>query len=109
MASATRRLINWAAAFEDGALIRAAFFGLLSATAVILYLDYSELSSRAPPPDAGSLSPILPAFDPNAPQGTPGPEITTPPATLQAPLNVALVSGASVRLRSKSIQRAPSP
>ena len=53
MASATRRLINWAAAFEDGALIRAAFFGLLSATAVILYLDYSELSSRAPPPDEG--------------------------------------------------------
>ena len=98
MASATRRLINWAAAFEDGALIRAAFFGLLSATAVILYLDYSELSSRAPPPDAGSLSPILPAFDPNAPQGTPGPEITTPPATLQAPLNVALVSGGVLQL-----------
>ena len=36
MASTARRLINWAAAFEDGAIIRAAFFGLLSATAVIL-------------------------------------------------------------------------
>ena len=48
MPTATRRLINWAAAFEDGALIRAAFFGLLTATAVILYLDYTQMAARAP-------------------------------------------------------------
>ena len=98
MASTTRRLINWAAAFEDGALIRAAFFGLLSATAVILYLDYSELARRAPTPDAGSFSPILPAFDPTAPGGKPGPPITTPQEQLRAPLSVALVSGGTLAL-----------
>jgi hypothetical protein len=98
MATATRRLINWAAAFEDGALIRAAFFGLLSATAVILYLDFSELSARTPAADAGSLSPILPAFDPSAPQGKPGPEITTPADSLRAPLSVVLASGGRLEL-----------
>jgi ATP-dependent protease ClpP protease subunit len=98
MATATRRLINWAAAFEDGALIRATFFGLLSATAVILYLDYSDLSARTPPPDAGSMSPILPAFDPLAPQGKPGPDITTSADALRAPLSVALVAGGRLDL-----------
>ncbi len=98
MASVSRRLINWAAAFEDGALIRAAFFGLLSATAVILYLDYTDLMARTPAPDPATLSPILPAFDPTAPAGKPGPAVTTPMAQLQAPLSVALVSGGVLAL-----------
>jgi hypothetical protein len=99
MASATRRFINWAAAFEDGALIRAAFFGLLTATAVILYLDYSELSARsAAAIDPGTLTPILPAFDPAAPEGKPGPTVTTPPEQLRQPLKVELVSGGVLAL-----------
>jgi hypothetical protein len=98
MATLSRRVINWAAAFEDGALIRAAFFGLLSATAVILYLDYSELSARAPAVDPGALTPILPAFDPSEPGGKPGPQVTTPIETLRQPLSVALVSGGVLAL-----------
>ena len=48
MPTVARRVINWAAAFEDGAIIRAAFFGLLTATGVILYLDYTDLNARQP-------------------------------------------------------------
>jgi hypothetical protein len=93
MASAARRLIKWAAAFEDGAIIRAAFFGLLSATAVILYLDYTEMNGQQPLALPSELSPILPAFDPSAPGGTPGPALTTPMDVLRAPLEVKLTSG----------------
>jgi hypothetical protein len=93
MASAARRLINWAAAFEDGAIIRAAFFGLLSATAVILYLDYTELSGQQPLALPSELTPILPAFDPSAPGGTEGPDVSTPMEILRAPLEVKLGSG----------------
>jgi len=98
MASATRRLINWAAAFEDGALIRAAFFGLLAATGVILYLDYTQMAARAPADDPGILTPVLPAFDPSAPAGKPGPSVTTPLDQLRGPLSVALVSGGVLQL-----------
>lgn len=98
MPSATRRLISWAASFEDGAIIRAAFFGLLTATGVILYLDYSEMSARKAPSETPDLTPILPAFDPNAPAGEPGPAITTPEATLKAPLQVTLGSGGVLSL-----------
>ena len=72
MPSVSRRIVNWAASFEDGAIIRAAFFGLLSATAVILYLDYTELSGQQPLALPAELAPILPAFDPSAPGGMPG-------------------------------------
>jgi hypothetical protein len=93
MASAARRFVNWAAAFEDGALIRAAFFGLLSATGVILYLDYTELKGQQPLALPNELTPILPAFDPSSPAGGPGPAISTPMETLRAPLEVKLTSG----------------
>jgi hypothetical protein len=99
MPTLTRRVVDWAAAFEDGAIIRAAFFGLLTATGVILWLDYSELSASRPAtatmPD---LTPILPAFDPDAPGGRPGPAVTTPVAELRQPLSVALVSGGVLQL-----------
>jgi hypothetical protein len=99
MATVTRRIINWAAAFEDGAIIRAAFFGLLTVTGVILYLDYSELNASQPASAiAPDLMPILPAFDPSAPAGRPGPEVTTPTEELRQPLNVALVSGGTLQL-----------
>ena len=99
MPSVARRLINWAGAFEDGAIIRAAFFGLLTATGVILYLDYTDLMARQP--DAATtpdLTPILPAFDPNAPAGTPGPQVTTPIDQLRQPLMVKLISGGVLQL-----------
>jgi hypothetical protein len=99
MPTLSRRVINWAAAFEDGALIRAAFFGLLTATGVILWLDYTELSANQPATaTAPDLTPILPAFDPRAPGGTPGPAVTTPVEELRQPLSVALISGGVLRL-----------
>jgi len=99
MATVTRRIINWAAAFEDGAIIRAAFFGLLTATAVILYLDYTDLNAAQPASAiAPELTPILPGFDPTAPAGKPGPEVTTPIEALRQPLTVALVSNGVLQL-----------
>jgi hypothetical protein len=96
MATASRRFINWAAAFEDGAIIRAAFFGLLSATAVILYVDYTELSGQQPLAAPGELSPILPAFDPSGPASAPGPAVSTPMEVLRQPLEVKLGSGGTL-------------
>lgn len=93
MASVSRRIVNWAAAFEDGAIIRAAFFGLLSATAVILYIDYTEMSGQQPAAAPSQLAPILPAFDPSSPGGTPGPNVSTPMDTLRQPLEITLGSG----------------
>ena len=95
-ATLSRRLINWAAAFEDGAIIRAAFFGLLSATAVILYLDYTELSGQQPASAPAELAPILPAFDPSAPGGSSGPDVSTPTATLRQPLEIKLGTGGAL-------------
>ena len=66
---------------------------LLSATGVILYLDYTELNGQQPLALPTELLPILPAFDPNAPGGTPGPDIATPMEQLRAPLEVKLGSG----------------
>jgi len=97
MASTARRLVNWAAAFEDGAIIRAAFFGLLTATAVILYLDYAELSGQQPLAMPSELTPVLPAFDPSAPGGgAPGPAVTTPMDVLRAPLDIKLGSASAL-------------
>jgi hypothetical protein len=96
MASVARRFINWAQAFEDGAIIRAAFFGLLSATAVILYLDYTELSSQQLLARPADLLPILPAFDPSAPGGATGPDVATPMEVLRQPLEVKLGSGGAL-------------
>ena len=98
MASVARRIVNWAAAFEDGAIIRAAFFGLLSATAVILYLDYAEMSGQQPLALPAELSPILPAFDPAAPGSLPGPAVSTPMDVLRQPLEIRLGSGGALRL-----------
>jgi hypothetical protein len=98
MPTTARRFINWAAAFEDGAIIRAAFFGLLTATGVILYLDYTDLTGRQALGIAPDLSPILPAFDPTAPAGKPGPDVTTPMETLRRPLTVQLIGGGVLQL-----------
>src|SRR5579871_4435419 len=99
MPGVARRVINWAAAFEDGAIIRAAFFGLLTATGVILYLDYTDMMARQPATaSAPDLQPILPAFDPTVPAGKPGPTVTTPVEQLRQPLTAQLVSGGVLQL-----------
>ncbi len=98
MPSAARRFVNWAAAFEDGAIIRAAFFGLLSATAVILWLDYNELAAQSPAAGPAELAPILPAFDPSAPGGGTAPDVSTPMDVLRQPLEIRLGSGGALEL-----------
>jgi len=98
MPTVARLLVNWAAAFEDGAIIRAAFFGLLTATGVILYLDYTELSASQPAAIAPDLTPILPQADPDAPGGAAGPAVTTPIEVLRQPLTAELVSGGVLQL-----------
>jgi hypothetical protein len=86
------------ARLDDGQIIRAAFFGMLVATAAILFVDYRELtafdSSTAAPAD----QPILPAFDPDSPSAPPGPAVTTPIDVLKQQLEVKLVSGGVLTL-----------
>ena len=97
-----RRLVDWTAGFEDGQILRAAFFGMLAATVCVVGIDYLELSSREPPalPATAALpgEPILPAYDPSAPAGKPGPAVKTDKATLDQPLTVTLGRGGVLAL-----------
>lgn len=90
--------IAWLAGLDDGAIIRAAFFGMLAATLAVLYVDFEELTgadlAEAVLPDI----PILPAFTPADAGGTPAPAVTSDPALLRAPLAVSLETGGVLRL-----------
>ncbi len=92
--SLTQRFIRWIASFEDGAILRAAFFVMLSGTLAVLYIDYRELSVAE---TTGGLiapnQPVLPAFDPDSPTTGPGPAVTTDFETLKRPLSIALTTG----------------
>jgi hypothetical protein len=99
--SLSRRLVDWAAGFDDGEILRAAFFGMLAATVCVLVIDYRELSARdaagaaaATAPDA----PVLPAFDPGVPGGKPGPAVTTDPKLLDQKLAISLGAGGVLAL-----------
>jgi hypothetical protein len=81
-------------AFDDGALIRAAFFALLTAAVAMVYLDYRELvasdaTTGALADPLQPLFPLLPGLNPGASTGA-RPEITTDRALLDAPLTVSL-------------------
>lgn len=92
-----RRLVSAFATFDDGLIVRTAFFVLLAGTAAVLYLDYTELStdqSLGMVPD----QPILPPFDPDSPNLPNGPTVTTDPALLDAPLTVSLATGGVLEL-----------
>ncbi len=95
-----RGLLGWLAALDDGQLIRAAFFGLLAATAAILYVDFGELSlsDTTAPAAASDMVPILPPYDPDATTPPAGPAITTDPAILSQPMSVALGPGGVLEL-----------
>ena len=96
--SLTRRAMDWAGRFEDGAIIRAAFFGMLAATLCVLVIDYLELSARDSAAPAAIGQPVLPAIDPTDPNGKPGPEVTTDHKLLEAPLAIDLGSGGTLDL-----------
>ncbi|MEO5808079.1 hypothetical protein [Devosia sp.] len=92
-----RRIIAWLAGFEDGQIMRVAFFILLFGTLSVLYVDYRELTSA----DAllgAPAQPVLPPFNPDSPDDGPHPQVTTPTATLDAPMTIALASGGILAL-----------
>jgi len=94
------RLVRFAAGIEDGAIIRMAFFALLFGALTMLFVDYrmmsdNEIAAAIPTP----AHPILPPFDPEGPVQGPMPDITTSPDLLEAPLDIALVSGGTLSLR----------
>jgi hypothetical protein len=96
----TRRLINWAARFEDGELLRAAFFGMLIATVAVLAIDYLELGDRAAAAGAASpvpQAPVLPAVEPGG-GDKPGPAVTTDLRLLTQALAITLVAGGRLEL-----------
>jgi len=96
--SAAVRLLRWAGGFEDGAILRAAFFAMLSGTLAVLYVDYRELSVAETTGLVAPSQPVLPAFDPNSPSVAPGPEITADFETLRQPLSIALNTGGVLNL-----------
>lgn len=95
-----RGWLGWLAALDDGQVIRAAFFGMLAATAAILYVDFGELSATdaTTPPVAPDMTPILPPYDPNVATPPAGPTITTDPAILGQPMSVTLGAGGALEL-----------
>lgn len=93
-----KRLVERLAGMEDGAIIRAAFFAMLAGTAAVLVLDYQELSGVTATPLETPSQPILPAFDPNSPDTPAGPEVTTDPAALSAPLSLTLRAGSVLEM-----------
>lgn len=92
------------AAFDDGVILRFAFFAMLAGTVSVLYLDYRDLQASAPLPETGHLGdPVLPAverpeIDPSNPAYRPQERITTPEAVLSAPLSVELIAGGVLQL-----------
>ena len=90
--------IAWLAGLDDGAIIRAAFFGMLAATLAVLYVDYEELTGADIAEAVLPLIPILPGFSPDDGGGTPAPAITSDPDMLRAPLAVSLEPGGVLRL-----------
>ncbi|MDB5586816.1 MAG: hypothetical protein JWP26_1786 [Devosia sp.] len=94
-----RRLIAFLAGFEDGAIMRVAFFGLLLGTVSVLYVDYRELSAGEGSALAVPTRPILPpATDPTGPAQGPMPPITTSPDLLDDPVVIALEPGGVLTL-----------
>jgi hypothetical protein len=93
-----QRLVGWLAGFEDGAIIRAAFFGMLAGTAAVLFIDYRELSEADLSASPLPALPVLPAFDPDSPAGPAGPNVTTDRELLRQPLTVKLGSAGALEL-----------
>lgn len=85
-----RRFVVWLAGFEDGAIMRVAFFGLLIGTLSVLYVDYRELTEGEGLALAMPQQPILPAFDPGNRDTSPHPQITSSPEALDQNLVIAL-------------------
>lgn len=93
-----RRLIAFLAGFEDGAIMRVAFFALLFGTLSVLFVDYRELTEGEGAALATPMQPILPPFNPVGPADGAMPDVTTTPEVLEQPLQIALGSGGALTL-----------
>ncbi len=89
-------LLGWLA--DDGAIVRATFFLLLSGTAAVLYIDYRELTALDPLANPAQYAPILPPASPAGEGEAWSPQIFTPSEALEAPLEIALEAGGILRL-----------
>jgi hypothetical protein len=97
-AAGTRRkgLFAWLA--DDGAIVRATFFALLSGTVAVLYIDYRELTALDAVTNPTQYAPILPPATPAGEGEAWSPQIFTPSEALQAPLEIALEASGILRL-----------
>lgn len=93
-----RGLIQRIAAVDDGNILRVAFFALLAGTAAVLYVDYRELTANEGAALAVPMQPILPPFNPDGPADGANPQVTTSPALLEQPLDIALGTGGELKL-----------
>lgn len=93
-----RRAMLWLTELDDGNILRVAFFALLAGTAAVLYVDYRELTANEGAALALPLRPILPPFNPAGPDDATAPKVTTSPAVLEQPLDIALGTGGELRL-----------
>ena len=93
-----RRFVTWVASFEDGAIMRVAFFALLAGTLSVLYVDYRELTEGEGVALVRPMQPILPPFNPEGPADGTTPVITSSPQLLDAPLAIALGTGGVLTL-----------
>lgn len=98
LAAAPRGILARIAAISDGAIVRFVFFAMLAGALSVLYVDYRELMDRTAAIVAAPTLPVLPAFDPETPMAAPGPQVTTDPELLRAPLAIALKGGGILQL-----------
>jgi hypothetical protein len=98
------RLMARFARFDDGIILKFAFYAMLIGTASVLVIDYLDLTDSPPLPETGHTgNPVLPAVDrpevdPDNPAFRPTERIDTPPEVLSAPLDIALISGGIMKL-----------
>ena len=92
-----RRWLERFAALDDGNILRVAFFALLAGTAAVLFVDYRELTASEETALPLPMQPILPPAR-TGPDTGPMPNVTTAPALLEQPLDIALGSGGDLLL-----------
>lgn len=94
----SNRLVARLMRIEDGSILRVAFFALLAGTVSVLYLDFREMSANAPEALTYKPQPILPPATTPDGDGGARPPVTTSPDLLEAPLDIALGAGGTLRL-----------
>jgi len=98
-----QRLFRFGRRFDDGAILRAAFYGLLVATIAVIFVDFREMQEQGPAAFTPESSPIPPSverpeLDPQSPAYNPGTRLSTPSEKLRDPLSIELGEAGVLRL-----------